>query len=105
MKKLVQKIWKKTVDFFKWLWLQIKDWRTFVLFVAVCAVISCEVWIPYIIAMITGDNWWWAVGSACWAFWLGPFTPFIPLCLTITLGIKKIIEKGQKKWKNTNSQK
>lgn len=83
----------KTKAFFKWLWTQLKDWHNLIIFLIVVAIVSCEVWIPYIIAVITGDAYWWAIGSACWAFWLAPFTPFLPLCIAITLGVRKIIDK------------
>jgi hypothetical protein len=62
------------------------------LFGIVCALMSCEVWIPYLLGFITQNAWWYSVGSACWLFWLGPGTPFIPLCIAITLGLKKIFK-------------
>jgi hypothetical protein len=78
---------------FKWLWKQLKDWRNAVIFAIVAIILSCEVWIPYIIGAITGDAYWFGIGSVCWAFWLAPFTPFLPLCIVITLGIRKITDK------------
>jgi hypothetical protein len=67
-------------------------WSCLWLFGIVCAVMSCEVWIPYIIGFVTNNAWWYGIGSACWLFWLGPFTPFIPLCIAITLGLKKLFK-------------
>ena len=93
IKTFVKWLWTKTKDLAVWLWKQLKDWRNLVIFIIVCAVVSIEVWGSYLMAIITGNNWWWAVGSACWAFWLGPFTPFLAICIAITLGIRKIIEK------------
>lgn len=85
---------------FKWLWAEFHDWRFFLIFVIVCAVVSCEVWIPYIlgaIAYASGDSttgkYLIGIASACWLFWLGPFTPFLPLCIAITCGIKTIFDK------------
>ena len=79
---------------FVWLWYNIRDWRTFVIFVIVFLVMSSEVWVPYLISIITWgtslSKWMLGVASACWLFWLGPFTPFIPLCVTITIFIKEI---------------
>ena len=89
MKQFVNKI----KNFWIWLWKQLKDWRNFVIFIIVVMVVSCEVWIPYIFALITKNAWWWTIGSACWAFWLAPFTPFIPLCIAITFGIRKLLNK------------
>ena len=33
------------------------------------------------------------VASAYLVFWAGPFTPYFPLCIAITLSLKKLIEK------------
>lgn len=86
-------LWNKIVSVWKWVWKQLKDWHNLVIFVIVFLVVSCEVWVPYLIGVITGDGYWFAIGSACWAFWLAPFTPFLPLCIAITLGIRKLWDK------------
>lgn len=93
----MRKIWNKLKAFFKWLLDQLRDRTNIVIFIIVLLIVSCEVWIPYLIAMITGIEWWWAMGSACWAFWLAPFTPFIPLCLAITAAVRKIYDKIKRK--------
>lgn len=62
-----------------------------------CAILSCEVWIPYLLALITNNKWWWGVGSACWIFWAGPGTPFTAIAIGITLGIKKLYLKIKNK--------
>lgn len=43
-----------------------------------------------------------AFATAYTAFWCGPFTPYLPLCLAITLAILKIIDKvkGKRKGKD-----
>lgn len=86
-------LWNKIVSVWKWIWRQLKDWHNLVIFVIVFLVVSCEVWVPYLTGAITGDGYWFAIGSACWAFWLAPFTPFLPLCIAITLGIRKLWDK------------
>lgn len=65
-------------------------WSCLWLFGIVCIIMSSEVWVPYLVYFITGSQWWLGIGSACWLFWIGPGTPFIPLCIAITLGLKKI---------------
>lgn len=84
---------------FIWLFYNIRDWHTLVIFIIVMLVIGSEVWVPYLLAFITRgtefSKWMVGVGSACWIFWLGPFTPFLPLCIVITIGIKT----GINKWK------
>ena len=89
----MKRILNKSKSLLKWLWTQLKDWRNLIIFSIVFLVISCEVWVPYLLGVITGDGYWFAIGSACWAFWLAPFTPFLPLCIVITLGIRKLLDK------------
>ena len=93
MKAFFKKLWKKTRALFKWLFSQLKDKTNIVIFIIVFLVVSCEVWVPYLLAIITGDAFWWGIGSACWAFWLAPFTPFLPLCIALTVAIRKIVNK------------
>ena len=72
---------------------QLLNWKTILLFLIVMAVIGCEVWVPYLIYFITGSEWWLGIGSACWLFWLGPGTPFLELCIAITLWIRGLMIK------------
>lgn len=97
---MLRKIWEKIKAFVKWVFNQLKDKTNIVIFLIVVAVVSCEVWVPFLLAIITGIEWFWAVGSVCWAFWLAPFTPFIPLCIVITFGVRKIVDKIRKNKKN-----
>ena len=75
----------------------IKDWRTAIIFIIVMAVMSSEVWVFYLLGVISWGSefskWCLGVASACWLFWLGPFTPFLPLCIIITAFIKGIVNK------------
>lgn len=86
---------------FKWLWLNIRDWRTALIFIIVVLVVSCEVWIPYLIGFITWGSTlskvMLGVGSTCWLFWLGPGTPFLIICIGITIGIKELFNKIEEK--------
>ena len=85
--------WNKTKSFFKWLFNQLKDWHNLIIFAIVFLIVSCEVWVPYLIGIITGDAYWFGIGSICWAFWLAPGTPFLTICILLTLGTRKIIDK------------
>lgn len=89
----MKKLWLKCKAFIRWILKQLKDKTNILIFVIVFLVLSSEVWIPYLLAVITGNKWWWGIGSACWAFWLAPFTPFLPLCIAITFGVRKIVDK------------
>lgn len=94
---MANKFWGKTKGLVRRILSQLKDKTNIIIFIIVLTVVSCEVWVPYLIALITGDEWWFAVGSVCWAFWLAPGTPFLALCIGITVGIRKIYDKIQKK--------
>lgn len=67
-------------------------------------ILSCEIWVPYLLGIITGNNWWYAIGSTCWVFWLGPGTPFTLIAITITITIKKIFIKIKNKNKGDNNE-
>lgn len=89
---------------FPWVWIfyNIRDWRTAIIFVIVCIVVSSEVWVPYLLAFIFWNNEGWRIGllgfaSACWLFWLGPGTPFIVICISITIAIKSLFNKRKEK--------
>lgn len=90
---------KKLVATFKWTWKQLKDKTNLIIYIIVNIVVSSEVWVPYLLAVITGNKWWWGIGSACWAFWIGPFTPFSAICIGITVGVRKVYDKFKKQRK------
>lgn len=93
MKKIIHLITKP----FKRLRINLKDIKTLVIFIIVFLVLSSEVWVFYLLGFIFSDTDFGkrclGIGSACWLFWLGPFTPFLPLCIAITFGIKALFNK------------
>ena len=80
---------------FKWLWMACHDWRLILIFVAWAAILGCEVWVPLLIAWLVPPlrASMLAVAGTCEAFWLSPFTPFMPLCIALTMGTKAIMDK------------
>lgn len=100
-KRFFKWIWYYLTFPFKWIWLNIRDWRTALIFVIVMAVVSCEVWVPYLIGLITWgtslSKIMFGVGSTCWLFWLGPGTPFLIICIGITIGVKELFNKIEEK--------
>ena len=85
-----------------WIWVNIRDWRTALIFVIVFLLVSSEVWIPYMIGFIAWNNEplrlsMFGVGSACWLFWAGPGTPFLVICIGITIAIKGLFNKIKEK--------
>lgn len=86
---------------FKWIWVNIRDWRTAVIFAIVFLAVSSEVWVPYLIGLITWgtdvSKWMFGVASTCWLFWLGPGTPFMVICISLTIAIKGLFNKIKEK--------
>lgn len=91
------KIWEKFKNFCKWVWSECKDWHTLVIFLIVVFLMYSPVWGGYIISLVFKSKSASVVATAYLAFWAGPFTPFFPMCIAITLAIKKFIEKFKKK--------
>ena len=92
---------------FKWCWYNLRDFSTLLIFGIVFLVVSSEVWVPYLLGLIFINlrGALWAFGSACWIFWLGPGTPFMVLCISITIVIKGFINKIKFKKSNNNENK
>ncbi len=84
---------KKFIKFCKWVWKECKDWRTVVIFVIVVVVMYSPVWGGYLCHAAFGWKWCSVMATAYLAFWAGPFTPFFPMCIAITLGIRRLIDK------------
>lgn len=94
---MFNKIKEKTINFCKWVWQECKDWHTLVLFLVVVFLMYTPVWGGYLLHILFDIKWGSVVATAYLAFWAGPFTPYFPLCIAITLGIKKLIEKVKSK--------
>ena len=93
MKKLKEKI----KNFFHWIWQECRDIHTVILFVIVVIIMYLPVWGGYLLRFLFGWNWCSIVASAYLLFWAGPFTPFFPLCIAITLSVKKAWEVWKRK--------
>lgn len=98
----LKKILEKIKNFIKWVWNECKDWRTLVVFAIVWVFIMSPFFIGYILFLITNNGWHLTYANGWILFWAGPFTPTIPLCLTITFAIKKLFQKNKDKRKNKN---
>lgn len=89
----------KLIGYLKWIKNECKDWKTFLIFLIVVLIVYSPTWGGYLLYLIFKWKWCLAVATSTMIFWVGPFTPFIPLCIAITFGIKGIMEK----WKNENT--
>lgn len=86
-------VWYYIAFPFKWCFTELRDWKTLLLFGVVMLVIGCEVWVPLLLGIIFNNEWLLGIAATCEAFWLAPFTPFLPLCIGITMGIKALFYK------------
>ena len=71
----------------------LKDWRNWLIFAAVYAVMTSPTWAGWLLFLVTGDPWHLTYSSAYMAFWALPFTPLIPLCIAVTLGIRRLMKR------------
>lgn len=104
-KKLFEKLKNKFINFCKWVWSECKDWHTLVLFAIVVVLMYAPVWLGYILYFVFKSKWAMGVASAYLLFWAGPFTPYFPLCIAITLSLKKLIEKIKGRGDNDSADK
>lgn len=93
----MSEIKEKIKNFLKWIWKECKDWHTVVLLLCVIVVMYFPVWGGFLLHALVGWKWCSAVASAYMVFWAGPFTPFFPLCIGITLSLKKALEVRKQK--------
>ena len=87
----LHKLKVKAIRFGKYVWTECKDWRTLVLFVIVMVLAYTPVWLGYSLYFLFRWKWCIAMATGYMLFWAGPFTPFIPLCIAITLTIKRVL--------------
>ncbi len=90
----METIKRKIINFFKWIWVQVKDWHNLVILGIVAPVFLCLcIFLVALVLFFTDGKIHLIIAtSTVFAFWMGPFTPFWPLCIAITLGIRKFIE-------------
>lgn len=99
--RILKRAWYYISYPFKWIWLNIRDPTTLLIFVLVVLLVSCEVWVPALLAVILKQDYLLGVAAACWGFWLLPGTPFLPLCILLTMVIKSLINRiRNKRWNN-----
>ena len=72
------KLKDKFINFCRWVWSECKDVKTFILLLAVIAIVYLPVWGGYLLSAIFGWTWASVMASTCLVFRAGPFTPFFP---------------------------
>lgn len=82
-------MWQKIKNFCKSIWNECKDVKTLILLIIVIIIAYSPVWLGYTLYFIFRWKWCIVVATGYLAFWAGPFTPFFPLCIAVTLFIKR----------------
>lgn len=90
---MFKKLKEKFINLIKWIWNECKDYRTLIIFIIVWLILMSPIFVGYILYFISDKAWHLTYANAWILFWAGPFTPAIPLCLTVTFAVKKIIKK------------
>ena len=104
MPKGSKRFWARMRLIFVTPWCLVLRWlrrnpSAIVVFLIVLALVSSSVWGFYIGAAMVGfdsdaGKWMIGIGSAVWAWWLvGPASPFIGICLALTVAIEAIFKK------------
>ena len=69
--------------------------ETIILFAIVVSVMYSPVWCGYFLYFLFRWRWCFLLATGYLLFWAGPFTPFFPLCIAITLFLKKFFNKDE----------
>ena len=88
---------QKAINLWNWFKKECKDWKTLIVLICVIIIMYSPVWLGYLLYFIFKWNWCLVVASVTAAFWFGPLTPFFPLCIAITLSIKKVMQIKNRK--------
>ena len=84
----------------KWLFLTLRDWKSWVIFLSCVTVTSSTVWVGYLLYLIFRWKWALAMATGSLFFWnCVPCTPFIAINLFFTILIKKTAETAQNRRK------
>lgn len=83
---------------FVWLFANIKDWRTAVIFGIVCILVYSEVWVCLLLGLLSWNTergkWIFGVGTTFAIWWLSPAgSPFLLICISLTILIKTLFNK------------
>lgn len=88
----MEKLKKKWKSFCWWIWQACRDRQTIALLLAVAAAVYSPVWGGLLLYRLLGWKWALAMATGCSLFWAGPGTPFFPLCMGLTLSLKKALQ-------------
>ncbi len=93
----LKKLWAKLVRFVKGILRELGDIHNLLIFGIVVLVMTIPIWLLYLLGILLECTPLIAVGTVYWAFWMGPMTPFFPLCVAIALGLRKALDRYRAK--------
>ena len=93
IRKRLRRIRRKLIRFFMWIMRECQNWQTIVLLLLVATVIQLPTWGGYLLFLLFGWKWAFAVATVAAIFWAGPFSPFWVICVSVTLAIKRSFTK------------
>lgn len=102
LKRFIKKIWILTINFFKWLFSQLKDKTTVIIFLILFAVAVSPIVLGYIFGFILKNNYFIGIATAYLLFWIAPGTPVFTVIIALTLAIRKLIKVILKKKEKVN---
>ena len=89
---MIKKIKNWFISFFKWLFSQLKDKTTIIIFIILLAVAISPIVLGYIFGFIMNNNYLIGIATAYLLFWMAPGTPVFTVIIILTLGIRKLIK-------------
>ena len=96
-KRFLKILWLLVRWPWQWLWMACHDWRLVLVYVGWMAIVGSEVWVPFLLGILSPDPsfkaWMLSVAGTCEAFWLLPLTPFMPICIALTIGTKAVMDR------------
>lgn len=107
MRRQIKRIWAfvlilelvikiKIKAFLKRILKELKDWKNIVLFLLYYMINVSPVIVGYLLFFLTKNKWHLTYANLCIAFWAGPFTPLIPLCIVLAIGTRRVLSKLHK---------
>lgn len=90
----MEKVKDKIIGIFKWIKEECKDWRTLFIFMIIVIIVYSPTWVGLLLYKLFNWKWGMAIATTSFIFWMGPFTPFFPLCIAMTFAIKGLMRKN-----------
>lgn len=92
MLKIIKKLYKWFISFFKWLLSQLKDRTTIIIFIILTSIAISPIVLGYLFGFILHSAFLIGIATGYLIFWMAPGTPVFTIIIGLTLAIRKIIK-------------